>query len=40
MFERLAALYAAGRLTGVQVDVAASKGWITLAQAETIKQSP
>lgn len=36
MFERLTALYDAGRLTAAQVQAAAVRGWISEAQAAEI----
>ncbi len=37
MFERLKGLYLSGKLTDVGLNRAVSKGWITLEQAEEIK---
>ncbi len=39
MYERLATLYAAGRMTADQLDVAVLRGWITPAQRDTITQA-
>ena len=38
MFERLKLLYDAGRITETHLDVAVSKGWITVAQKEEIME--
>ena len=36
MFERLNYLYHSGKLTEVQLDIAVSKGWITVEQKQQI----
>ena len=40
MFERLRALYEAGRLTEAQLDAAVARGWITREQADEIIAEP
>ena len=36
MFQRLKTLYGAGRINEAMLDVAVSKGWITLEEKDTI----
>lgn len=40
MFERLKALYLAGRLDDAGLDRAVARGWITAEQAEAIRTPP
>ena len=39
MYERLAAMYADGRLDSAGLDKAVTRGWITAEQADAIRSS-